>query len=157
MISIYFFFFTHSLSICFSQTTANEMEQTDLFSPVYATRNEVDVTPTALVGLMQVGLCKVSGKDGFLFTDCDSYDDINDKLRIHFTELFNYFDSRPPLIGFEATLSPWLVCIKRSGHKAGVLVLSNDTSKPNGQDIITAATINRNKGNFTETVLYLGM
>lgn len=127
------------------------------FSPVYATKTEADVTPSALVGLIQNGLCKVS-KAGYIFNVDDTFHTVDTQLRLEFPLLFAHLDAIIPSGEFEAKLSPWLICIKRSGHQSGVLVYSSDHDgkPPNGQEVIIASTINKNKTTFTECTLFLG-
>lgn len=128
------------------------------FKPVYETKKEVNVSQSALVGLIQNGLCIVS-KEGFAFSKSDTYDHINDELERHFPLLFSHFSSlayAPDASSFEASLSPWLVCSKRSGHRPGVVVYSNDAHLPNGMDLYTASQI-KPRAHFMELSLFLGV
>lgn len=143
--------------LCFYQTRPHEFSKEEL-SPVYATKQDVDVTSAGLIGVMQCGLSKASN-DGYLFTTDNTYEAITALLHSEFPILFQHIAAHPPHDSFEAALSTWLICIKRAGRKPGVLVFSSDKGgeSPNGEDIVTALSINKqNKGNTRDTILFLG-
>lgn len=157
-VTILYLFIFNLINPQFAKTRPGEtFGKQGSFSPVYATKNDVDVTPSALVGLIQNCLCKVN-KLGYVFSTEDSFEDVDMQLCLEFLHLFTYLDAHIPSGEFESKLSPWLVCIKRSGHQLGVLVYSSDHDgkPPNGQDIIIASTINKNKTKFAECTLFLG-
>ncbi len=119
----------------------------------------MDISAKGLVGLLQRRLCKIF-KDGYPFSVHDSFDYTDSNLRDEFPLLFAYLDAHPPSGEFEAALTPWLICIKQSGHKPGVLVYSSDQDgeHPNGEAIVDALSINkRSKTSFKDTTLFLGM
>jgi len=125
----------------------------DGLQPFYSTQSEVSVNTNDLATLHQHGLC-VSNTEGFTFNGTDSHQDIDNKFRGLFPEVFLWFDENPPT--HYPNRSQWLVCSKRCNHKKGVMVNSDDRKLPDGDDII-AACQGAGKVNFMDLTLFLGM
>jgi hypothetical protein len=122
------------------------------FNPVYRTRSDVNVSPLALAGMKQSGLCVMKG-EGVEFLPTDSFAAVEGKLSDLFPRLFTHL-----LVSEsdETPLSSWLVCIKPSFCKQ-LVVYSDDSALPCGFDIISACQMSKPKVGFQERTLYLGM
>jgi len=103
---------------------------------------------------MQHGLC-IYNKDGFSFTKDDDFEKLDVLFRQHFPNVYAFFDEHSDKVK-KAGLSNWLVCTKASGHGQGVVVFSDDTRFPTGDDIVTASQVGKARTNFNEGVLFLG-
>jgi len=121
------------------------------FHPVYCLRSEVDVSPLALTGMKQSGLC-VLRESGFEFHSTDTYSTIEDKLRVLFPKLFNWISISEP---DNTDTSSWLICMKAPYSRKSLIVYSDDQSLPTGFDIITACQLSRSKVGVQNRVLYL--
>jgi hypothetical protein len=128
-----------------------ELDDSSSFYPVYGLQSDVDISPTALTGMKQSGLCVMKGT-GFAFLSTDTYSTIDDKLRNLFPNLFNWIIETEPS---DATTSSWLICMKLPYHKH-LVVYSDDQNLPTGFDIITACQLSKSKTGIQDRVLYLG-
>ncbi|KAF8800929.1 hypothetical protein BYT27DRAFT_6808515 [Phlegmacium glaucopus] len=123
---------------------------TSSFHPIYCLQSDVDVSPVALTGMKQSGLCVMKGA-GFEFLSTDTYSVIDDKLHNLFPNLFDWIIESEP---YDATTSSWLICVRPPYHKSPVMY-SDDQSLPTGFDIITTCQLARSKAGVQERVLYL--
>lgn len=121
------------------------------FHPVYGLQSDVDISPIALTGMKQSGLCVMKGS-GFNFRSGDTYSTIDDKLRNLFPKLFDWIIESEP---YDATTSSWLICM-RPPYRKSLVVYSDDQSLPTGFDIITACQLSKSKAGVHDRVLYLG-
>jgi hypothetical protein len=121
------------------------------FLPIYGLQSGVNISPIALTGMKQSGLCVIKGT-GFEFLSTDTYSIIDDKLRNLFPNLFNWIMETEP---DDATNSSWLICMKLPYRKS-LVVYSDDQRLPTGFDIITACQLAKSKAGVQDRVLYLG-
>lgn len=121
------------------------------FPPVFCLRSEVDVSPMALTGMKQCGLCIIN-PTGFEFRSTDSYSTVDEKLRNLFPRLFDWICHSEP---DTATTSSWLVCMK-APWKNNLVVYSDDAQLPSGLDIIASCQLSKSKSGMKDRVLYLG-
>lgn len=139
------------------QTEFNDEDDSDSrrddLQPFYSTQSEVSVNANDLATLRQHGLCVIN-TEGFMFNGTDSHQEIDNKFRGLFPEVFLWFDDNPSKHYPEH--SQWLVCSKRCNYKKGVMVNSDDRKLPDGSDII-AACQGAAKVNFMDLTLFLGM
>ena len=122
------------------------------FHPVYQLQSDIDISPVALTGMKQSGLCVM--KDfGFEFHASDTYSMVDEKLRILFPNLFHWMcESEPD----DATTSSWLICMKPPYSRKSLVVYSDDRALPTGFDIMTACQLAKTKVGVQNRVLYLG-
>lgn len=106
-----------------------------------------------LATLRQHGLCVIS-TEGFVFNGTDSHQDIDNKFRDLFPEVFLWFDEHLPT--HYPNHLQWLVCSKHCNRKKGVMVNSDDRKLPDGADIIAACQGGAGKVNFMDLTLFLG-
>ena len=85
-----------------------ELENSSSFHPFYGLQSDVDISPVALTGMKQSGLC-VMKDTGFEFRSTDTYSIIDDKLRNLFPNLFDWIMESEP---YDSTTSSWLICMK---------------------------------------------
>ena len=128
-----------------------ELEDSVAFHPVYCLQSDVDISPVALTGMKQSGLCIMKGS-GFEFHSNDTYAAIDEKLRNLFPNLFDWICESEP---HDATTSSWLICMKPPYRKS-LVVYSDDRSLPSGLDIITACQLGKSKVGVHDRILYLG-
>lgn len=121
------------------------------FHPVYDLQSDVDISPIALTGMKQSGLCVMKGA-GFEFLSTDTYSTIDEKLRNLFPNLFDWIIESEP---YDATTSSWLICMKPP-YRKNLVVYSDDQCLPTGFDIITACQLSKSKAGIQDRVLYLG-
>ena len=121
------------------------------FHTVYCLQHDVDISPVALAGMRQSGLCVMSSS-GFEFLHSDTYSTIDDKLWALFPKVFDWIIETEPS---DEMTSSWLICMKPPYRKE-LLVISDDRSLPTGSDIITACQLAKSKAGVQDRVLYLG-
>jgi hypothetical protein len=121
------------------------------FHPIYGLQSDVDISPIALTGMKQSGLCVMKGS-GINFLSTDTYSTIDDKLRNLFPNLFDWIIESEP---YDSTTSSWLICM-RPPYRKSLVVYSDDRSLPTGFDIITACQLAKSKAGVQDRVLYLG-
>lgn len=130
------------------------MEQDDVstFHPIYRLQSDVDLSPVALTGMRQSGLC-VMKDSGFDFHANETYSTINAKLHDLFPGLFDWLSEAEP---DDAENSSWLICMKTPYSRKSLVVYSDDRHLPTGFDIITACKLAKSKVGVQNRVLYLG-
>jgi len=120
------------------------------FHPVYRLQNDVDISPIALTGMKQSGLCVIKGSGGFEFHPDDTYLVLDEKLRNHFPKLFDWLCESE---AYDTINSSWLVCMKPPRKS---LIVYSDDRLPTGSDIITACQLAKSKVSISNRILYLG-
>ncbi|KDR72045.1 hypothetical protein GALMADRAFT_143387 [Galerina marginata CBS 339.88] len=124
----------------------------DDLQPFYSTQSEVSVNANDLATLRQHRLCVVN-TEGFTFSGTDTHQDLDNKFRELFPELFVWFDENPPL--HFPDRSQWLVCSKRCNYKKGVMVNLDDRKLPDGADVIAACQGGPSRVSFMDLTLFL--
>ena len=122
--------------------------KTGEFNPIYCLRSDVDISPIALTGMKQSGLCVKSS--GFEFHHTDTYSVVDEKLRNLFPKLFDWLCESE---SYEETTSSWLICFKPPRKNLAVF---SDDRLPDGDDIITACQFVNPKVGISQRTLYLG-
>lgn len=129
-----------------------DLADSSSFHPVYRLQSDVDISPVALTGMKQSGLC-VMKDSGFEFLPSDTYSIIDAKLRALFPQLFDWmFESEPD----DVMTSSWLICMKPPYSRKSLVVYSDDQSLPTGFDIISVCQLAKSKVGAQNRVLYLG-
>jgi hypothetical protein len=114
----YYINYTNKLWIF--QNGASELDEA--FHLVYCLQSDVDISPLALTGMKQSGLCVL--KDSrFDFHSTDTFATIDEKLRIIFPRLFDWL-SETELD--DMTTSSWLICMKPPYTRRSLVVYSDD-------------------------------
>lgn len=129
-----------------------DLDNSSSFFPVYQLQSDVDISPVALTGMKQSGLC-VMKDSGFEFHASDSYSLLDSKLCNLFPDLFEWMSKSEP---DDATTSSWLVCMKPPYSRKSLVVYSDDRALPTGFDIMTACHLAKTKVGVQNRVLYLG-
>jgi hypothetical protein len=122
------------------------------FQPIYRLQSDVDISPVALTGMRQSGLC-VMKDSGFDFHANETYSTVDKKLRDLFPGLFDWLSEAEP---DDAETSPWLICMKTPYSRKSLAVYSDDRRLPTGFDLITACKLAKSKVGVQNRVLYLG-
>ena len=132
----------------------SDVEQDDVstFNPIYCLQSDVNISPVALTGMRQSGLC-VMKDSGFDFHANDTYSTIDKKLHDLFPDLFNWICEAEP---DDAETSSWLICMKLPYSCKSLVVYSDDWHLPTGFDIMTACQLAKSKVGVQNQVLYLG-
>ena len=154
-VRLYFFSLYHAfrnLKLLIIQNPV-ALDNSSTFHTVYCLQHEVDISPVALAGMRQSGLCVMS-RTGFEFLQSDTYSTIDEKLRNLFPKVFDWIIEKEPS---DAITSSWLICMK-APYRKDLLVISDDQSLPTvtGSDIITACQLAKSKAGVQDRVLYLG-
>ena len=129
-----------------------DLSDSSSFHPVYRLQSDVDVSPVALTGMKQSGLC-VMKDSGFEFLSSNTYSIIDQKLSNLFPDLFDWMCKSEP---DDALTSSWLICMKPSYARKSLIVYSDDRSLPTGFDIMTACQLSKSKVGVQNWVFYLG-
>ena len=134
-----------------------DLDDSSSFFPVYQLQSDVDISPVALTGMKQSGLC-VMKDSGIEFHASDSYSLLDSKLCNLFPDLFEWINKSKP---DDATTSSWLVCMKPPYSRKSLVVYSDvvysdDRALPTGFDIMTACHLAKTKVGVQNQVLYLG-
>jgi hypothetical protein len=152
-VCLYYFSFDHVFrNLLIIQNPVVEMDNSSTFHTVYCLQHDhVDISPVALAGMRQSGLCVMSST-GFEFLHSDTYSTIDEKLRILFPKVFDWIIETEPS---DEITSSWLICMKPP-YRKDLLVISDDRSLPTGSDIITACQLAKSKAGVQDRILYLG-
>ena len=129
-----------------------EQEDVSTFHPIYRLQSDVDISPVALTGMRQSGLCMMKDS-GFDFHASETYSAVEKKLRDLFPSLFDWLSEAEP---DDAENSSWLICMKTPYSRKSLVVYSDDRRLPNGFDIINACKLAKSKVGVQNRVLYLG-
>ena len=121
------------------------------FQPIYHLQSDVNISPVALTGMHQSGLCMMKDS-GFDFHANETYLTV-DKLCDLFSGLFDQLSEAEP---DDVETSPWLICIKTPYSCKSLAVYSDDWHLPTGFDLITACKLAKSKVGVQNQVLYLG-
>jgi len=93
----------------------------DLIPSSNCLQNDVDISPIALTGMKQSGLCVIKGSGGFEFHPDDTYSVLDEKLWNHFPKLFDWLCK---LEAYDTINSSWLVCMKPP--RKSLIIYSDD-------------------------------
>ena len=104
------FYFLHYTFWYISIFKNSDVEQKDVstFQPIYRLQSDVNISPVALTGMCQSGLCMMKDS-GFDFYADDTYSTVDKKLWDLFPDLFDWLSEAEP---DDAETSSWLICIK---------------------------------------------